>query len=318
VAVLADFRRVSLLSPEAVAAHLARRVGRRLDMPLPERAAGQDAMDWLDEVLEQAIERLGNSRLLIIIDEFDAELSREQAEAGQPAAILSLRSVLEQQRAMNWLFIVQDVFLADPLFGRAFPAVPHLSPHIGVGHLAEPMARQLIIKPALRQGFTYETDSPAGMPDIPDQIIAAAGGNPFLIHLICRLLIEHVARYGQTRITHADLNLVINQVLGRGTYLDHYTRHLEAGPCRVLVDYLVEQLAPGARLSVTALASALVGSPAAPTLQALDERLLFLEQVGIIDVMRDKAGHSIGIPVQLLHRQLLLARPAPAAPATPR
>lgn len=306
VAVLADFRTVAVQTPETVAGHLARRVCRAVGLSLPPRGAGQDPLDWLDAVLDDALAHLAGRRLLIIIDEFDAELTLAPPPAHLPA-IAALRSIMAHPRPINWLLIVQSAFLADARFRRAFPDVPYAVPRVTIGYLPETFARQLIRQPAEQRGYHYVSADPAVAQgqSVVTAIYAASGGSPYLIHIICRLLIDHVDRYGSRRITHDDLNLITGQILSRPGLLDHFTEHLSSAPRRAIAHYLAHRLPPGGRIPLAELETALLALPRAPSPATLRRHLDFLEQVGVIDRQTQGPLYTVGIPVQLLHRLLI-------------
>ncbi len=302
VPVLIDFRKMALPQPQTVAQLIAQRVFGRLGLEMPRLGSGDDPLVWLDARLTEAESHLGQARLLLIVDEFDADLLRLAGDPPENAlrVLLALRALFTTHPAIRWLLIVQDVFLADPRFHEAFPMTPQAATRLGVTHLHEQVARRLITDLSAARGITY------GQADLPDQIVAWTGGNPWLIHRICYRLLDRIAYYRRAVVSQQDLFFVIHQVLALPSSVNHYTEHLPAGSPRRLIACQLAHSAPlGQSLALATLRAELCRRRGLMSPRALDAHVAFLQQVGVLDTSRKQEGRFVGFPIQLVHQWLI-------------
>ena len=299
--VLIDFRKMALPQPQTMAQLIAQRIFDRLGLELPRLTESDDPLVWLDARLSAAERHLGQTRLLLIVDEFDADLVRLAGAppAGALRAVAALRALFNTHPAIRWLLIVQDVFLADPRYQEAFPMTPQATARLGITHLDPTVARRLIVELAARQGITF------GAADLPDKIVTWTAGNPWLIHRICYLLLNQIAHNRREVISQQDLDRAILLVLMKASCVNHYTDHLPAGSHRRLIVCRVAHAVPrGGWLSLSTLQKELCRQRRLLSPPELDEHIEFLQQVGVLDTTRKQGGHFIGIPIQLLHQWL--------------
>jgi hypothetical protein len=300
--VFVDFRAASLDRPDTVAELLIQKIYGRLGLPVSRPELHEDPIVWLDRKLSEVAPRLEDARLLLIVDEFDAELNRAVAAGRQPPALVGLRALMNTHPEIRWLLIVGDIYLADPVFQLVLPAVPQEVPRLAVRHLDEPYARQLVIKPAAQKEFTYDA-AERGRDDIPAQIIAWTAGNPYLIHIICRKLMERAIRDRRKVISQQDLLLALHLVLDRRAYFSHFTEHLESHrPRRLIATHLAHAVPPGKRLPIESIEAELAGRAGPLRNDDVAAHVTFLEQLGVLDTTRERGGRAVGIPVQLLHQ----------------
>lgn len=312
VPVLIDFRKMALPQPQSMAQLIGQRVFSRLGLETPHLSASDDPLVWLDARLNEAESRLGQARLLLIVDEFDADLLRLAGDPpGSALRVLSaLRALFTTHPTIRWLLIVQDVFLADPRYHEAFPMTLTAAARLSVTHLDQTVARRLIVELAAKQGITYgPAVAGAAEPDggdLPDQIVAWTGGNPWLIHRICYRLLDRVAYYRRDVVSPQDLFFVIKQVLNMPSSVSHYTEHLPAGtPRRLIACRLAHAVAPGDWLPLAALRAELCRRRGLLSSRELDAEIAFLQQVGVLATTRKQEGRFIGFPIQLLHQSLI-------------
>lgn len=310
VPVFIDFRKMALPQPRTTAQLIAQRVFDKLGQEAPRMGSGDDPLVWLDARLSQAERWLGQARLLLIIDEFDADLVRL---AGAPPSsalrtLSALRALFNTHPAIRWLLIVQDVFLADPRFHEAFPMSPNAAARLGITHLDKAVARRLIVELAARQGVSYTLPeaAEAGALDLPDQIVAWTAGNPWLIHRICYRLLDRAAYKRRNVVTPQDLFLVIHQVLDMPSSVSHYTEHLPAGTInRLIACRLAHAVPPGEWVSLAVLRAELCRRRGLLSSRDLDAHIAFLQRVGVLDTTRMREGRFVGFPIQLVHQWLI-------------
>lgn len=303
--VLVDFRMASLERPETVAELLVQNLYNTIGAPSPRLELHDDPVVWLDRQLGEAAHRQAGRRLLFLIDEFDAGYNHFLARGRRPPMMAHLRAIMDAHRAIRWLLVVQDIFLADPLLQAALPHMPLEVPQVDVCHLSPESARQLIVDLTVSNGYEFGSPAP-GEDEIPDQIVKWTAGNPYFIHVICRRLLMRVARERSRQILPHDLNLTIQWMLGRSIYFDHFTQHLESHPTRHrFVYHLTHALERGQRRPLVELASEMAALLGQPT-QKVAAQFDFLEQLGILETTRDASRREVvGIPVHILHQWLV-------------
>lgn len=301
VAVYVDFRAPVLRRPGSVAALIAQEVSLRLGLPLPRLEPHEDAMVWLNGQLGAAVRQLGDRRLLLIIDEFDAELEADVRAGRQPPALAGWRAIQRAHPEIRWLLVLQDVFLADPAFQMVLADIPRETPRLAVHHLAGPYARLLIERLAVERGFTYQPIEDGD--DIPAQIIRWTAGNPYLIHVIGRRLLERAGRCRRRVILQNDLKLILHQLLDRGEgYLSHFIEHIEAHPGRRLVAaFVAGRVRLSWRLPLATAAAVLSSEFGLLDPDETERHARFLEQVGVFEINNDpERGPVLSFPIQLL------------------
>ncbi len=305
-----DFRAPSVYRPNAVALHIAWEVCLAVGLPPPRFDDPEvDPFVWLNGFLGDAAKRVagdGRGRLLLIIDEFDAELEEAVLRHSQPRVLTSLRAIQRARQDIYWLLVVQDIFLANPKYQAVLSDIPIEVPRLAVRHLSGSFARLLIERPLAERDFTYAPPAPDD-DDIPAQIVDWTGGNPYLIQIIGRKLMERAMRARRKEITQADLNIIINQVLSREGTFNHFTEYLmppadDHWARRLIAAYVAYAVKPGRPLACPNLVTALVDERRLLSREELTRHVHFLEQVGIFEIYHAHADESVSIPIRLLHK----------------
>ena len=264
-------------------------------------------MDWLNSALAAAVAHLGNSRLLLIIDEFDAHIEAAQ-ESHQPlAGYAPLASVLERRTDMAWLLVVRDVFVADAGFRSAVDSINLAAPRVALRNLEEHAALQLITAAKRSSGQTQGKGldyDPAGggRKSLEDEIFDYTGGNPYLIQLICKGLVDEALKRRRDRLTHADLDQQVRRLLADRGNLDHLgNRYVLRPPHNRLLATLAGSTDIREWLPLEALRTALLNSPGLTKLDEFRNSLHFLEQMGVVEV-RYTRPDKVRIPIGIFHR----------------
>lgn len=291
--------------PGATADLLAQRICARLNLRRPERSPAADPFVWLDRQLMEAEEALEDTRLLIILDEFDSQL--DLAVGHDPRFTLPDRLwglIRNHAEKIRWLLIAQDAHLADPRLEGPFSRLL-AAPRVHVDPLDNSYARQLIVNPMRDRGYRF-ADSLPGHPDIPSRALDLAAGNPYIIHLIGIELLERMGRGSRRVITDTDLNWTTHILLGRPAMLDHFTKPLLTTPTRHLVAlYLAAEAPVGGRLPLAALSDELIRRRRLMDEGTLIRELTYLEKIGVLDVTANEFGDPVvTLPIQLIHRLL--------------
>lgn len=262
-------------------------------------------MVWLDGLLLAAQARLRNERLLLIIDEFDADLDRLMATSQRPRSLAALRAIMSSHPFIRWLLVVQDVYLADPQIQAALPDLPYSFTQLEVRHLERSHAYNLIRTLTMESG--YQPEPTAESDGLFDQVVEWTAGNPFFIHLIGRELINSADAGGRKHITQADFFQALNVVLGRDGEFSHFTEHLAPDtPRRAITTFIAAASQPGETLPAQAVSDELVHRRGLMDVATARRTIDVLERLGIVATTRDTTGPRIGIPIRLFHKWLQL------------
>ncbi len=304
--VYVDFRTPEINTPHTIATHIAQEICLALREPMPPLGPRDDPFVWLNGLLGRVSNRPDSpGRLLLIIDEFDADLADAVQSQIRPQALSNLRGIMTSRRDILWLFVVQEVYLADPTFQHVLADMPFAVPRVPVRNLSGAHARLLIENPILQRNYKFAPPEP-DQDDIPARIIFWTGGNPYFIHIICHQLLGRAIRY-HSDITPQELGLVLSQVLGRPETFSHFTEHLTPpAPAhaarRAIVTTVAASVKPGRRVLSSALIQSLVNERRLFSRKEMEYHVEFLEQMGILDTYQVDGTHSVSFPIPLLHR----------------
>jgi hypothetical protein len=277
---MATFQMLSQMTPETVADHLLDVIYAKVKAPKPARAPEADAMTWLNSGLREITGYLGNRKLVVIIDEFDALLGSTNQQSDLRQLFNNLRIVLRSQRDIGWILVVHDAFVFDHSRSHVSEDMLRIARLVQVRNLESRDAIRLIREPAERQSYRYSlSDTKGRRPAVYHEILEATGGNPWLIHLICGHLLDDAGF--SKHISHSDLDRVMGRLLGIGRLFGHITDHIYQPTQRAI---LARVAAFGkAPVSSTALKEDLVDRFKIMTAKRMDEDLSFLSNVGLIE-----------------------------------
>ncbi len=172
---------------------LATRVGRALEEQATPAVSSlaSDVEDYLQltAFFERIMRAIGNSRLLLLFDEY--ELIGEKVQDGRLSGDVGdyLNSMLEKHARLNMVFTGSRPLQADPAFNRLLGK----SFYREISFLALPDAVSLICSP-LRGRVSFES------PAISDLLLLTRG-HPFFVQLLCQLLVELLNESGTTSVT---------------------------------------------------------------------------------------------------------------------
>ncbi len=174
----------------------------------PEAAEPDGLRDWFrDEYLEIALTALRTRHLLLALD--DAHLLLEAIDRGTlPADLLDyLLGVLLKYPRLDMVFTLDEAF-EDRILALELFRDPTL--HFRLAELSLEDAERLVREP-VQDMYHYEDG-------VVKQILALAGGHPFLLHSICRLLFRRSEeRHHAGPVIENDLAAVDDAVLEQGS-----------------------------------------------------------------------------------------------------
>ncbi|RPJ58674.1 MAG: hypothetical protein EHM23_16790 [Acidobacteria bacterium] len=184
---------------------LAVRIGRALEAQInPDVLSPASEIDdylQFSAFLDQTMGAIGNSRLLLLFDEY--ELMGEKVREGRLSAELGdyLNSMLEKHARLDMVFTGSRPLDADPAFSRLLGK----SFYREISFLALPDAVNLICSPVQGRVF-YESQA------ISDLLLLTRG-HPFFIQLLCQLLVELLNESHRTTVTRELVAEAVARVL---------------------------------------------------------------------------------------------------------
>lgn len=183
------------------------RRSRKVILPdLPSGPAFESAAVWI-QLLE---EELGDRRLLICIDEYEAlETSFGDSRPDRLRLMGLLRSTIQHSRSVRLLVSGEAPFdELDPMWDAHFVSARE----VRLGHLETEVAVDLVRRPISE----FPDDA------IPEKVarllVHRAGAQPFLVQLLAKLLVSLLNEYGRRSATLADLASVERDALGQVGY----------------------------------------------------------------------------------------------------
>jgi type I restriction enzyme M protein len=189
----------------------------------------QRATFAFDQFLDEAEAQLTDQKIIILIDEFevlDAQVKKGRLE---PELFEYLRSLMQHHRSVN--FLLSGTHMIEELTRGYWSVFFNIALHYRLSHLNKESAMRLITDPVAGY-LEYE---PYAIRKIRD----LTADQPYLLHLVCRSLVDHCNEKCKTYVTINDVNLVLQEVMEAGQF--HF-------------DWLWEQLKPVERVALFILA----------------------------------------------------------------
>jgi len=157
---------------------------------------------FLDEVEEQLFDR----KIIVLIDEF--EILEAQVKQGYLKQELFgyLRGLMQHRESIN--FLLSGTHTIENLTRDYWSVFFNMALHHRLSHLSPKGATDLITRPVAGY-LAYE-------PYVILKIRELSADQPYLIHLICRALVEHCNQQCKAYVTMNDVNTVLDDVLKTG------------------------------------------------------------------------------------------------------
>lgn len=179
---------------------------------------------FLNEVEKQ----LAGRKLILLIDEFEVLEEQVNMRKLQPEIFEYLRDIVQHRQSINFLFAGTHKITEHTKWYRS--VFFHIAIHHQLLRLSTEGAEALIQKPV--EGFLeYE-------PHAVKKIHLLTGDQPYLIHLICRAIVDYCNEREKTFVTINDVNTVLHDVMQTGHF--HF-------------DWLWDQIKPEVRVALAAI-----------------------------------------------------------------
>ncbi len=192
-------------------------LGRRIRRGLQEQGVGVSGLPELDLGSEPAhtfVERflaplrqlVGQRMLVLCLDEF-AELTSKVQRGRLDAALFDfLHNLMQEEEHM--VFILAGSRSLDELsaVSRSAGGMVQMTARQSVGVFSPELARRLVEEPVAYSGMQYQ-------PEAVEEILRATGGYPYLIQLLCGLLINRRNEQRRNEMTVGDVKLALDMLL---------------------------------------------------------------------------------------------------------
>lgn len=162
---------------------------------------------FADSFLPKVYQKLGDKKLVLLLDEFDV-LSSDNPASSEESSVNTffpyLQSLLKQEKR---LFII-------PFIGRKLDDMPKLlglfkgAPNQKVGLLSERSATELITEPA-KEYLSYESEA-------IDAILALTSGHPYFTQVLCHALFAQARTEQKWQVTRDDVTRIVNDAIEIG------------------------------------------------------------------------------------------------------
>jgi outer membrane protein assembly factor BamB len=179
--------------------------------------------------LSEAEKRLAGKKLILLIDEFEVLEEQVAKEKLRPEIFEYLRDVVQYRRSISFLFSGTHKITEHTKWYRS--VFFQIALHYRLSHLSPEGAEDLIKKPV--EGF-LEYD-----PHALKKIRQLTADQPYLIHLICRAIVDYCNDRSKTFVTINDVNTVLHEVMETSQY--HF-------------DWLWDQINPDERMVLATIA----------------------------------------------------------------
>lgn len=189
----------------------------------------EDPTYAFDIFLDQVEEQLGNHKLILMIDEF--EVLEEQVVKGNLKSEIFefLRNMVQHRQKINFLLSGTHQITDYTKWYRS--VFFHIAQHYRLSQLTAQGAEDLIQMPV--EGFlSYEPLSIKKIHQLTDD-------QPYLVHLICKAIVDHCNEHAKSFVTINDVNSVLHEVMQTGQF--HF-------------DWIWDQIKPEERVALAAVA----------------------------------------------------------------
>lgn len=296
VPVYVDLQGLDEFSSIAIAKYIAEKVYGAIQQAIPERKT-EGALRYLNHAIREALKQ--HPRLLLIVDEFNVLMDVERRGLLGQQIYNNLRSVMNEQRAVNWLLVIQDTHFLDPdEWLSAGPLLQKIR-KLQVKHLDLDWARKLILDPARRCGIT-----PRDNDVVANKIFELTDGSPYLINIIGFELVRWLRHQNRTNITADDINHVVDLITFEGElYFDHFIRNLN-GVKKVVMASVATLCAAHGVADGEAAFDLIRSRTRRISAQSFRKNIQALTQEGLIEVKVDEADRRrhVSIPIGLFKK----------------
>ena len=167
-----------------------------------------DPMLGFDRFLDTVEERMEGRKLIWLVDEFEVLEDQVDKRKLEPEIFQYLRNIVQHRQSINILFSgTHQITEYTRLYHSVFF---NIADHYQLSKISPEGAVALITKPV--EGYLeYE-------PLAVTKIRQFADDQPYLIHLMCRAIVDYCNENRKPYVTINDVNVVLNKVMSNGQY----------------------------------------------------------------------------------------------------
>jgi outer membrane protein assembly factor BamB len=158
--------------------------------------------------LDEAEEQLLGRKIIVLIDEFEILETLVQEGKLKQELFWYLRGLMQHRESIN--FLLSGTHTIKQLTGEYWSVFFHIALHHRLSRLSSESAIGLITDP-VADNLEYE-------PYAIEKIRDLTADQPYLIHLICRSLVDHCNEKRKTYATINDVNTVLRDVMQTGHF----------------------------------------------------------------------------------------------------
>lgn len=182
---------------------------RDMQLARPEKAEfNSDPTFALNLFLDEVEDCLGERKIILLLDEF--EVLEVQVKKGQleKEIFTYLRSLMQHRPNIN--FVLSGTHQIDQLITGYWSVFFNIAHHHRISRLDPRDAEDLITCP-VADYLEYE-------PHAVQKIRRLTGDQPYLLHLVCRSLVDHCNRREKSYVTLRDVGIVRKNVMQTGQF----------------------------------------------------------------------------------------------------
>ncbi len=161
-----------------------------------------------DIFLEDAEEQLTDRKIIVLIDEFEVLEAQVKKGKLEPELFEYLRSLMQHHRSIN--FLLSGTHTIEELTRGYWSVFFNIARHYRLSRLSPESAIGLITGP-VKGYLEYEPYAVRKIRDL-------TADQPYLIHLICRSLVDHCNEKRKAYATINDVNTVLQEVMQTGQF----------------------------------------------------------------------------------------------------
>ncbi|MBV9232108.1 MAG: ATP-binding protein, partial [Chloroflexi bacterium] len=161
-----------------------------------------------DLFLDDVEDHLQGQRVILLIDEFEVLEDLVLKKKLEPEVFGYIRSLMQHRPYLN--FLLSGTHQIEQLIKGYWSVFFNIALHYRLGKLNKQAARDLITKP-VAPALEYE-------PHAVQKIRHLTADQPYLIHLICRSLVDHCNEKRKGYVTINDVNVVLHEVMQTGQF----------------------------------------------------------------------------------------------------
>lgn len=182
---------------------------RNITIPRPEQTdfSKNPAFYFRDIFLQEVRDKLGNGRLVFMMDEFEAIDNRIREGEIDKHVLTFMRNLMQHSDRMDFIF--SGSHRLEEMSSDYWSILFNIGLHHKISFLKRDEAIELICDP-VKNFMEYDTLA-------VEKILEMTAGHPYFIQLICYYLVNHQIRAKQNYVTIEDVNDVLEDVVVAGT-----------------------------------------------------------------------------------------------------